>query len=237
MITISHWPLPDKALHTLSAEDLRHRRAELLTEPNLLWIDMAQPTEAEEQFVLQEFFRIHGLSFEDVTRLRREPESPPHLPKAEEFPDYLFVVVNPLKQSYLQHLGKARDRSDVRGKPLTQLTAVLTRQLLITHHVEPLTCIDYLHAFLARHGAQGQRGPDYLFHLILDSTVDEFAPVLDHIEETLEDLETSVMHSPRQELYRKLLRLKREIIVLRKSLIAEREVLVRLGAQRVRAGR
>ena len=26
--------------------------------------------------------------------LRREPEAPPHLPKVEEFPDYLFLIVN-----------------------------------------------------------------------------------------------------------------------------------------------
>lgn len=228
MITILHWPLAEKAPRAIDAGELLRRRDAFLGANGLLWIDLAAPTEAEEQFVLREFLPIHALSFEDVTRLRREPDSPPHLPKVEEFPDYLFAVLNPLHQRFLQHVGTPSP-DGARDKPLTQLSAVITQHILVTHHYEPLTCIDHLHSYLSRHGAQGQRGPDYLFHLVLDSTVDEFVPVLDHIEDTLEDLETAVMQSPRPELYRQLLRLKREIIVLRKSLIAEREVLVRLA--------
>lgn len=225
MITIHAWNAAGKTLSAIAADQLLSRRDELLAADNVLWIDLSNPTEAEERLVLQEFCRIHSLSFEDVTRLRREPEAAPHLPKVEEFPDYLFIIVNPLTPAIHRALGE----SDHDGPELTQLSAVATKNLLITHHYAPLACIDAVQAFLRRHEAQIVRGPDYLFHLILDHTVDEFVPVLDALEETLDRLETTIIERPRPVAYRRLLRLKRVIFVLRKTLIAEREVLVRLA--------
>ncbi len=224
MITVSTWNASAKSLTTVAADELLRRKAELLHDQNVLWIDLVNPTADEERLVLEQFFGIHALSLEDVTRLRREPDALPHLPKVEEFPDYLFVIVNPLAAK----IGQLSE-SDHGAVQLTQLSAVLTQNLLITHHYPALECIDSVHAFLHRHEAQIERGPDYVFHLILDHTVDEFAPALDVIEETLDTMEANIVKHPRQLALVRLLRLKRAIIVLRKTLIAEREVLVRLA--------
>ena len=229
MITIHAWDGTAKTVRTLEPAALRDQRDGLRSSQEILWIDLQQPTPEEELLVFETFFPIHALSLEDVTRLRREPQAPPHLPKVEEFPDYLFVIVNPLTHEFLQHVGKASNRHNGSARPFTQLSAVLTRNVLITHHYEPMNCIDQLRAYLTRHGAQGDRGPDYLYHLILDATVDEYVPVLDYIDDSLDHLETFVLQNPRQALFQRMLRLKREIILLRKTLIYEREVLVRLA--------
>jgi magnesium transporter len=76
---------------------------------------------------------------------------------------------------------------------------------------------------------QGHRGPDYLFHVILDAMVDEYAEVLDHITDTLEEIELKVLHQPTREILAMLLHLKRRIIQIRKSLVYEREVLSRMA--------
>jgi magnesium transporter len=224
MITIHLCNAADRCMRTLPLEELLSRREELLGGKNVLWIDLVQPTEEEEQIILRQFFPIHTLSLEDVTRLRREPDAPPHFPKVEEFPDYLFVIVNPLLGDVRQQIAAAADRPT-----LTQLSAVITESLLITHHDAPLKCVEQVRGYLSRHGAHIDRGPDFIFHLILDHTVDEFVPLLDTIDETLDELEAIIMARPTQELFLRLLRLKRMIIILRKVLIAEREVLVRLA--------
>lgn len=229
MITVYVWNHTTKTLTTLDPGMLAEQRNDLLAAEHTLWIDLQQPTPDEERLVFEVFFSIHTLSLEDVTRLRREPDAPPHLPKVEEFPDYLLVIVNPMTHEFLEHIGKPGNRHNGTARPFTQLSAVITQSMLITHHYEPLKCIDQLRAFLQRHGAQCERGPDYLCHLILDSTVDEYAPVLDYIDDSLDHLETFVLQNPRQGLFQRMLRLKREIIVLRKTLIYEREVLVRLA--------
>src|SRR5829696_6870215 len=96
MITVQVWNTASKTLTTVPADELLRRKSELLTGTNVVWIDLANPSAEEEDLILAQLFRIHSLSLEDATRLRREPDAPPHLPKVEEFPDYLLVIVNPL---------------------------------------------------------------------------------------------------------------------------------------------
>jgi magnesium transporter len=230
MILIHAWNRATRTTRTCDPADLTARKDELLASDDVLWIGLRQPTAEEEQLVLQTFFPIHTLSFEDITRLRREPDALPHLPKVEEFPDYLFVIVNPLRMDYLKAVEEASNhKARLEKAPFTQLSAVLTERMLITHHPEPLLSINQLDSFLKRHATQADRGPDYLFHLILDSTVDQYAPVLDYVDDALEHLETQVMQRPRPVLFQRMLHLKREIIILRKTLIYQREVLIRLA--------
>ena len=186
-----------------------------------------QPTPDEEALVFQQFFPVHPLTLEDITRLRREPEAPPHLPKVEEFRDYLFVIVNPLRQSFLDSIVKD-DGTPPKERASTQLSAVLNENLLITHHEEAVASVDELRAFLARHD-EAHRGPDYLFHLILDGMVDQYAVGLDHFDESLEALEGGVLEQPLPTTLQALLHLKRQIILARKTLVYEREVLARLS--------
>src|SRR4029077_7428373 len=69
---------------------------------------------------------------------------------------------------------------------------------------------------------------DYLFHLILDSMVDEYAPVVDGVSAQLDRLETKVFRDPSPKVLQGMLRLKRLVTGMRKTLILEREVLARL---------
>ena len=62
----------------------------------VIWIHLTEPTPEEEAAVFERFMKVHTLTLEDITRMRREPEGGAHFPKVEEFPDYLFVIVNPL---------------------------------------------------------------------------------------------------------------------------------------------
>src|SRR5690242_16468346 len=63
--------------------------------PDVYWVDLDDPTPEEEARVYERFCPVHPLTQRDVTLLRRPGKRVPHLPKVEEFPDYLFVVVNP----------------------------------------------------------------------------------------------------------------------------------------------
>lgn len=231
MISIYRWSNAIHAGNWLEADDLRTRAAELREAEDSLWIDLDDPTDDEEQLVLGEFLPIHPLIREDMTKLRREPGALPHFPKVEEFADYLFVIVNPLRQGLLD-----RVRRDVPSaapvpddQPSTQLSAVLTRHILITHHYEPLSSVRELRWFLTKHESQAGRGPDYLFHLILDTMVDQYAPVLDHLDTTLDEVEARVLTEPDPGMCQTLLLLKRQVIQLRKTMTYEREVLARLA--------
>jgi len=81
---------------------------------------------------------------------------------------------------------------------------------------------------LHRHGEQCGRGPDYVFHFVLDGLVDDFAPEIDRIVERLDDIEETMFRTPSDQLITELIRLKRRVIGMRKTLILTREVLARL---------
>ncbi len=203
----------------------------------ILWVVLTEPTAEEETLVFQRFLPIHTLSLEDITRLRREPGSGAHFPKVEEFPDYLFVIVNPLppglgklaageaEQPAARHLPSA-SRMLRRDRP--QLSAVLTRNVLITHSTAAVECVTSTEQYMHRHGESARRGPDYIFHIILDAMVDEYAPVVEWVAGQLDRLEMRIFTHPTRKLIARILRLKRLVTAMRKTLILEREVLARL---------
>jgi magnesium transporter len=170
-----------------------------------------------------------------MTRPRRLPQEGTHLPKVEEFPTYLFAIVNPLPTALTSAFRKPNSPEaesepppPIAMKDRPQLSAVLTRHILITHHVTQLDCIREVAEHVARHGEVVRRGPDYLFHLILDAMVDDYAPVVDRVSSLLDGLERSVFRDPSPKQLAHLLRLKRLVSRMRKTLILEREVLARL---------
>lgn len=230
MISIYRWSEATKACTAIAQEAFTAEAASLRDSPDVIWIDLENPTDEEERLVYETFLPIHPLTLEDITKPKREGDSTPHLPKAEEFPQYLFVIATPLTESYQKTIRQQSADPAVDGeRTTTQLSAVLTHTVLITHHYQPIAGVHELRSFLARHGAQAERGPDYLFHLILDAAVDEYALALDHLDDSLDAVEVDVFRHPRHRQLATLLRLKREVIGLRKALMYQREVVARLA--------
>ncbi len=196
-----------------------------------VWIDLAAATAGEEDLVLKHFLGVHPLTLEDVTKPRREPGQGAHLPKVEEFEHYLFVVINPLPLDMRPGAVASDDAKVSRRKRLRlrpQLSAVLTKQIMVTHHYDDLPCVNSVWHHALRHHECARHGPDYVFHLILDAIVDEYAPVVDAVADRLDHLERRMFRRPAPTVLQQLLRIKRDITMLRKTLILEREVLARL---------
>lgn len=207
------------------------RGPEALADPGesrVVWIDLDDPTPDEERRVLVEYFPVHLLTLEDMAYLRRNPGADPHLPKVEEFRDYLFVLVNPLHPATIDRVKQERPVSPD-GAMVTQLSAILTRDLLITYHAVELAAVRETRDALARGGIRPERGPDYLFHLVLDKVVDFYGPVIDCLEDHIDELEAVVFTKPTTKLFRRILTYKQLIAALRRSLLIEREVVIRLS--------
>src|SRR5262249_19174949 len=148
-----------------------------------------------------------------------------HLPKVEEFPDYLFAIVNPLPPGLAEALKITTTGlpppppAEVMARQnRPQLSAVLNDHVLVTHHYLPLECVTTARTFIDRHLDAPSRGPDFLFPHVLDAMVDEYAPVVDLIATRLDRLETHLFKSPTPQLLARLLRLKRVVTGLRKTL-------------------
>lgn len=235
MISILHWDSGAKACRSCTPADLPATAAEVPPD-DVWWLDLSESTPEEEDRVFGTFFPVHNLTREDISRASRDPDRGTHLPKVEEFPDYLFVIVNPLPPGLGELLQPAKPGTPpptnrevrTRRNQRPQLSAVLNHRILITHHYRPLECVATARAYIDRHTDTARRGPDFLFHHVLDAMVDEYSPVVERVAARLDSLETRMFKNPTPKLLARLLRLKRIVSGLRKTLILEREVLSRL---------
>jgi magnesium transporter len=235
MLTVHRW---NGAVCQPGGLDQLPESAAAITGDEFVWVDLTDPTPEEEEAVFGRFLPVHPLTREDINRVQREPGSGAHFPKAEEFPDYLFVIVNPLPPALLKLVGASGKQADGAAKlpsasrmlrrQRPQLSAVLTRHVLVTHSTEPLGCVATAREYLARHAESARRGPDYVFHFVLDAMVDEYAPVVEWVANRLDRLEMRIFTHPTPKLIAAILRLKRVVTGMRKTLILEREVLSRL---------
>jgi magnesium transporter len=219
MITAYRWSPELHSLEALDANELMNSTQPCL-EKCKLWIDLSDPSPEEEELIFRKYHQVHDLTLEDITKPRREPNDGAHLPKVEEFKDYLFVIVNPLPLPMNMHSRTTKRRP--------QLSAIISDNVLITHHYDSLNCIVEINNYIKRHSECAGRGPDYLFHLILDNLVDEYSPVVEQLSDRLDVLETKLFRKPTPSLLRELIKMKRKVAFLRKTLILEREVLARL---------
>src|SRR5262249_7211786 len=240
MITVYRWDCSAQACSRVESHQLPPSAAEISPE-DVYWVDLIDPTPEEERSVFEQFLHVHTLTLEPITKPRRQPDQGAHFPKVEEFPDYLFVIVNPLSPDLAAAVAKKPKADEppppklplVRATRLLhrhrpQLSAVMTRNVLITHHYQPLACVDETREFVERHGTAARRGPDYLLHLGLDERVDESARVVAGVAPQLEGLEPRLFKDPSPKVLSRILGLKRLVVGLRKTLILEREVLARL---------
>ncbi len=197
----------------------------------LLWIDLENPSDAEEETVLVALLDVHPLAIEDANRGEDEEG---HLPKVEDFGEYLFVIFNPVDSgsSDSDALAASRGREEfAQGIEIktTQLSAFLKKGILVTHHYKPLRSIAHASQLCAKNPMILGRGPDYLFHIIIDDIVDNYTPLLDALDNTIDGLEDEVFQTPTQNTMHRILNLKRNIMTIRRIAMYQREMLNRLS--------
>ena len=188
-----------------------------------LWVDLEDPNEAEEETVLLSLFDFHALAIEDC-RHGREEEG--HLPKVEEFGEYLFVIFNPVESIHPPNGSRSSYKLALRT---TQLSAFLSKRALVTHHYKPLRSVTYASQLIAKNPQSLGRGPDYLFHIIIDDIVDNYTPILDRLDEVIDGMEDEVFHQASQRTMARILHLKKDIVTVRRIAFYQREMLNRLS--------
>src|SRR5688572_3711815 len=184
----------------------------------VFWLDMVKPTE-EELFLLDEVFGFHPLAIEDTINYSQRPkiESYNHVGDACETGYFYMVFHGP---------DLATFREKLRTK---ELDMFVSQRYLITIHDEEMTSVNTV---LGRAEADPKgllsRGIDLLLHSILDYLVDHYQPILDYLEEELDDLEDRALTNPRPQVLSEIANKKRELLNLRRIVGPQREVVAQL---------
>jgi magnesium transporter len=188
----------------------------------VVWIDFEDPSDAEEETLLVSLLDVHPLAIEDAQRGKEEEG---HLPKVEDFGDYLFIIFNPIERKD-GHTERSTQKLEIRT---SQLSAFLFKRVLVTHHYKPLRSIAYATQMCGKNPQTLGRGPDFLFHLIIDDIVDNYTPILDAMDEAIDLMEDEVFKKPSQRCMVGILQLKKDIMTTRRIAVYQREMLNRLS--------
>jgi magnesium transporter len=177
------------------------------------WIDLKGRTPEAEWLLGPEGLALHPLVIEDIFADRERP-------KLEEFEEYLYVIV---------HAPRVVKEGPNEMVALTELDLVLGDAYVLTHHGGESQAVNAVREDLDR-GTRGlQRGVAYVFHAILDHCVDDFVPVLDRLDEAIDQLETDVLETNGDDTLARIFSYKRQLQQLRRASSHQKEVLHRLG--------
>ncbi len=173
----------------------------------LRWVDLTSPDAAQLE-LLRERFDFHPLTIEDCSHLDQRP-------KLEEYRDHLFLVT--------QGFSCRGDRVD--ELELQELHAFLGEDYLVTVHETPIAALEETWQRLCGEPKLFERGVDFAYYLVADGIVDDNFPILDRIADELEELEDSVLSSPRRKDLQRIFELKHHLVTMRKVLSPQRDVL------------
>ncbi len=196
----------------LSNGTLRQGDAELIDawrrdSDDKLWVDILEPVQEVIEPLLEERFGFHELAAEDTL-------SATTLPKYDAFPTYDFFIFRTVDVNVSEHATET-----------FKIAAFLGTNFLFTVHRRGVRAIDDVHNRLPGDRRLVERGTDFLLYSIVDGMVDAHFPLLETIEEAVDDLQDRIFENAESSHLDELLHLKRDINVLRRHSLPQRELL------------
>lgn len=194
--------LTEKELQSIE-EAFPHRDS-----PPVTWININGLHDVDIISKIGQHYDIHPLTLEDVVNTAQRP-------KAEDFENYLYVVLKML--SFDETAGHIASE---------QISLILGRHFLFSFQEQPGDVFDPVRQRIRRaKGRIRKSGCDYLAYALMDAVVDHYFVVLEKLGEKIENLEEALLKEPSPETLQTIHRLKREMIYFRKQVWPLREVL------------
>jgi magnesium transporter len=182
----------------------REAIADLLKRDEFFWLDLTDPGEPEAK-QLGEAFGFHPLPLEDMLRRNQRP-------KLEDYDEYMFLV----------YYGAGEG-----GEGAVQLEEVhsfLSGSYIVTAHQHRCAVLEEARERLS---AQEPRSEQFVVYRVIDGLTDSFFPVLERLDEQMEQLDEDIFKHPTPEHLEQITGLRRQLVELRRVVTPQRDLLAR----------
>jgi len=184
---------------------------QLRDQQSLVWLDLERPSDKEFELLAREF-NLHPLAIEDIRK-------PHQRPKVDEYEELRLIV-----------LFDVRAASQGHGLALQELDIFVGPNYLITVHARPIHAITELRERWRHNPAMVEPSPlGFLLYHLADTLVDGYFPVVDGLENEIEQIEERLFESFDKSVLRDIFALRRDLIQLRKVLGPERDAFILLS--------
>lgn len=181
-----------------------------------VWIDFEDESEAAVHEALDPC-GVHPLVIEDmVVQVNR--------PKLDDYGDYIYLVVH-----------SARWEAEDDRPALREVDLVVGERWIVTYHDGATRSIAAAAETLPRRPSLLAKSPAQLMHYILDVLVDHYLPLVDHLAEEMDVFEEQVFDDSSQAMHARILHLKRGVSALRRIVGPQRDTMLALTRDELRA--
>jgi magnesium transporter len=157
----------------------------------------------EDVAELGERFRLHPLAVEDTQEFGQRP-------KLDDYGDTALLVFYGVEP---------------KGQPIEVHFHISGQWMITVHH----GLHELLHAAQQRFRGDPPRTEEEAIYRVIDALTDSFFPVLDGVDERIDDLMDQMLESPSQDQREELFHLRRKLIELRRIATPQRDILARGG--------
>ena len=178
----------------------------------LLWVDFVDE-EPDVCLPILQSFGFHPLAIDDALQET-------HSPKLDDWGEYLYIAL-----SYMN----VKENSDTWKTEVDELDIFLGQNYIVTHHDHPISAIDETWVACDRDPRNVQNGADHLLYKITDYLVAEYMPIVEKIDEAIDQIEDQVFDRPSPRTLERLFALKKVLLAMRRILLPQREVLNKLA--------
>jgi magnesium transporter len=180
---------------------------ELTARDEFFWLDLVEPTDAQLA-ALGERFGWHPLALEDMQHFRQRP-------KLDRYGDQMLIVF------YGAHATETLADDALQ---LVEAHVVVSGSWVVT--VRRRRCRE-LEELRRRLAADPARDEELVVYKIFDTLTDTFFPLLEQIDDAIDELEDAIVLRPTDEQLQRVFQLKRRLVVLRRVITPQRDLAAR----------
>lgn len=181
------------------------------TSESVTWINIDGLHDAETIGRIGRAFDLHPLVMEDILNTGQRP-------KIDDYTSFLFIV-----------LKMIRFDRQTRMVMNEQLSMVVADRFILTFQERQGDVFEPVRERIRRQKSRIRAGgTDYLAYALMDTVVENYISVIEHIGEQIEDLEEEILSDHDTGVMEKINRFKRETSYLKKSIRPAREAIFQL---------
>jgi len=180
---------------------------ELIARDEFFWLDLVDPSD-EQLAGLGGRFGWHPLALEDMQHFRQRP-------KLDRYEDQMLIVF------YGAHAAEALSDTAPR---MIEVHLMVSGSWVVTVRRGACDALDELRRRIA---ADPSRDEELVVYKICDTLTDSFFPVLEKIDDAIDELEDAIVLRPTNEQLQQVFQLKRKLVVLRRVITPQRDLAAR----------
>ncbi|MGB7340762.1 MAG: magnesium transporter CorA family protein [Phototrophicaceae bacterium] len=169
-----------------------------------LWVDITEPT-TEELTWLQDCLDLHPLVIQDLKRVDTRPT-------LLAYTNYIFLSLFQPKQALSELSG-------------SEIHCIIGENVFVTVRYSDTSAVDDAYDRVAKNPNYWQRDVVYFLYITMQTVIDSYYPIVDHISNKLNDLEEALLGEGSNDVARhSVYRMKQQLIGLRQMIAPQREV-------------